>query len=326
MISAETGTSAHPRILVDDHYDHIESFGKAIGWEIDFRQIDPGPLAAWVTAFGTDQITVFRVEFNRNFHQLGRPPKSLLTLGLPDVSSGALRWNGAETPPGVLINFNFEKELDCVNQSGRFGGYVLSMTAELMALSGRLGGINENILRSMAGCRFWSPETGQHERLRQMLNLLTKVARSEGDDGLRRWNKVFNIDVPVLLAQIVAGEAYTPDVRTPRFRSGALHRAIEVLGNYDQMPENVESLCQMACCSWDTLKRAFKEEFGLSPKSYMKSRRLAAVQAELVRSGRGAVISDVANRWGFWHMGSFAAAYRMQFGELPSETLKKLQT
>jgi hypothetical protein len=32
---------------------------------------------------------------------------------------------------------------------------------------------------------------------------------------------------------------------------------------------------------------------------------------------------DVANRWGFWHMGQFAADYKRQFGELPSATLKR---
>jgi AraC family ethanolamine operon transcriptional activator len=38
-------------------------------------------------------------------------------------------------------------------------------------------------------------------------------------------------------------------------------------------------------------------------------------------SGASSRIADVANRWGFWHMGQFAADYRRQFGELPSETV-----
>jgi AraC family ethanolamine operon transcriptional activator len=35
----------------------------------------------------------------------------------------------------------------------------------------------------------------------------------------------------------------------------------------------------------------------------------------------GKRISDVANDWGFWHMGQFAADYKKLFGELPSEIL-----
>ena len=46
---------------------------------------------------------------------------------------------------------------------------------------------------------------------------------------------------------------------------------------------------------------------------------------ELLAGSADTRISDVANRWGFWHMGSFAADYRKQFGELPSETLRSVK-
>jgi hypothetical protein len=36
-------------------------------------------------------------------------------------------------------------------------------------------------------------------------------------------------------------------------------------------------------------------------------------------------VSDVANSWGFWHMGQFAADYRAMFGELSSSTLNRRQ-
>jgi transcriptional regulator GlxA family with amidase domain len=32
---------------------------------------------------------------------------------------------------------------------------------------------------------------------------------------------------------------------------------------------------------------------------------------------------DVANAWGFWHMGQFARNYKRQFGELPSERYRR---
>ena len=34
-------------------------------------------------------------------------------------------------------------------------------------------------------------------------------------------------------------------------------------------------------------------------------------------------VTDVANEWGFWHLGQFAADYRRHFGELPSETFER---
>jgi AraC family ethanolamine operon transcriptional activator len=37
-------------------------------------------------------------------------------------------------------------------------------------------------------------------------------------------------------------------------------------------------------------------------------------------------ILEIANQWGFQHMSSFAADYKKQFGELPSETLKRFDS
>ena len=34
-----------------------------------------------------------------------------------------------------------------------------------------------------------------------------------------------------------------------------------------------------------------------------------------------ASVTDIANNWGFWHLGDFARNYRREFDELPSETL-----
>ncbi|MFD2500918.1 hypothetical protein ACFSTI_21320 [Rhizorhabdus histidinilytica] len=35
-------------------------------------------------------------------------------------------------------------------------------------------------------------------------------------------------------------------------------------------------------------------------------------------------MTEIACRWGFYQFGRFAAQYRRLFGELPSETLRKL--
>ena len=61
----------------------------------------------------------------------------------------------------------------------------------------------------------------------------------------------------------------------------------------------------------------------MSPRAYLAAMRLDGVRRELVPTDPPAKVADVANRWGFWHMGQLAADYRKQFGELPSETLRR---
>ena len=109
-----------PTLIHDGQYSHIQHFGEAIGWDLDFRQIDTGPLESRVTTFGAEAFRITRLEFNRAFHQLGQPPAGVLSLGLPDPSSNLLRWNGRETASSVLINFNCATHLDVVNSPGVF--------------------------------------------------------------------------------------------------------------------------------------------------------------------------------------------------------------
>jgi len=313
-----------PVVMVNEEYEDAESFGRGIGWDLDFRQLEQGSLRASVLSFGHAGIMVFRVEFNRSFHQLGRPTAGYRTFGLPDIESGVLRWNSAETKPGVLINFNFEKMLDCVNPLGQFGGFVLCFSEQVLYDSCDEPGFGADTLEEIQRHQFWDPVEGQHERLREILNSLVIVATQEGNEGLKRWSKVFNYDLPHSLLSIIAGESSQAKLTIPKFRAAALNRALEVLSSYEQIPVNVEALCKMSGTSWATLQRAFKDEFQVAPKAYMKSRRLAAVQTELIRQGSTAVISDIANHWGFWHMGGFASDYKKQSGELPSQTLLRL--
>jgi AraC-like DNA-binding protein len=74
------------------------------------------------------------------------------------------------------------------------------------------------------------------------------------------------------------------------------------------------------------LRYAFLERFGVSPKAYLLAVRLNGVRKELRAADPVCTVIDVANIWGFWHMGQFAADYRRLFGNFPSKRLGVLPT
>jgi AraC-like DNA-binding protein len=83
-------------------------------------------------------------------------------------------------------------------------------------------------------------------------------------------------------------------------------------------------LCRIARAGERTLDNAFMERFGLSPALYMKIQRLNGARHDLSREHEPSMsITDVANKWGFWHLGQFARDYRSWFCELPSATYKR---
>ena len=103
-----------------------------------------------------------------------------------------------------------------------------------------------------------------------------------------------------------------------------LQRALDYIEANAHKPITVLELSKVSGAGVRTLEYAFRDYFDVTPKTYLKSRRLIAVRRELRRSpNTDALIHEVAGRWGFWHMGQFAADYRSFFGELPSETMKK---
>ena len=89
-------------------------------------------------------------------------------------------------------------------------------------------------------------------------------------------------------------------------------------------PISIRSLCDEVGVGWTTLIHAFREHFGVTPKAYLRARQLNGAHRDLLEATSETVIADVANRWGFWHMGQFAADYGRLFGELPSDTRRRV--
>lgn len=84
----------------------------------------------------------------------------------------------------------------------------------------------------------------------------------------------------------------------------------------------VGDLCKAAGVSERTLEYAFREVMGMTPVAFLIQLRLHRVRQALLAAGSGStLVSTMALRWGFWHFGEFAQAYRRCFGELPSDTL-----
>ncbi|GAB1644699.1 AraC family transcriptional regulator [Krasilnikovia sp. MM14-A1259] len=107
-------------------------------------------------------------------------------------------------------------------------------------------------------------------------------------------------------------------------RPGPVRRAVEVIHADPARPFTLTTLARVARVSARALQHGFHEQIGTSPMSYLRSVRLAHAHDELraadpTRTG----VRSVAHRWGFAHLGRFAAYYREVYGCAPSETLHR---
>ena len=130
-------------------------------------------------------------------------------------------------------------------------------------------------------------------------------------------------ELPKLLLKSLVSGQMSCRRRSSAVRNRAARQALALIAEASDAPLTVREVCRSVGVSERTLRYAFREQLGVTPKQYLQLVRLGGVRRDLQLAAPGVKIADVANRWGFWHMGQFAADYRRQFGELPSETLTR---
>jgi transcriptional regulator GlxA family with amidase domain len=87
-------------------------------------------------------------------------------------------------------------------------------------------------------------------------------------------------------------------------------------------PLTLSEVAEATGISVRSLQYGFRRFRNTTPLAYLREIRLEAAQAELSSPVNILSIKDVALKWGFTHMGHFAARYRAAYGEMPSETAR----
>ena len=107
----------------------------------------------------------------------------------------------------------------------------------------------------------------------------------------------------------------------------ALPRDVRAAINYMRRnigkPLGVDDLVVATGARERTLRKHFLRFLGLAPLSFFLRLRLAAARDALLVPSSVSV-SEVADQFGFVHLGRFASNYRRHFGELPSATRRRV--
>jgi AraC family ethanolamine operon transcriptional activator len=106
-------------------------------------------------------------------------------------------------------------------------------------------------------------------------------------------------------------------------RARVARAVLQLLNDRLDEPPSINELCAAVGAKERTLHLSCVEAFGRPPAALLAELRLNAVHRALLYPAKETSVSRVAALYGFNHFGRFAAAYRRQFGELPSVTLAK---
>ncbi|MCW2722524.1 MAG: transcriptional regulator, AraC family [Pseudonocardia sp.] len=107
-------------------------------------------------------------------------------------------------------------------------------------------------------------------------------------------------------------------------RSRAVRQVVDLVQASPEEPYSAGDLAAHAGVSLRALQAGFGRELGMSPMTYLQDVRMARAHGDLVDADPDRTTTTaIAHRWGFGHLGRFAAAYRRRYGIAPSETLRR---
>lgn len=105
---------------------------------------------------------------------------------------------------------------------------------------------------------------------------------------------------------------------------GFVIRAEEFMSSQAHEPLTVSRIATHVGVSIRSLYAGFQRYRGRSPMEHLRSIRLERARADLIHpNDTESSVTEIALRWGFGHLGQFAADYRRRFGELPSQSLRR---
>jgi AraC-like DNA-binding protein len=103
-------------------------------------------------------------------------------------------------------------------------------------------------------------------------------------------------------------------------RPRIVKHAIDAMHAHPEHPYTTATLASLAGTSERTLQEGFRRHVGVTPMAYLRQVRLARAHDDLL-AARVSTVAEAAHRWGFTHLGRFAAIYRARYGVTPTTTL-----
>jgi len=178
--------------------------------------------------------------------------------------------------------------------------------------------------RSVNGHLAFDRHLEPHRTWRDVLSLLVHQANS-ADELLSHPLTIEHLQQLLIEGLLLSQRHSHSHILAEGRRAGptVVGRAIEVMREHPEFPWSIAMLAREVAVSARALHRAFDHADLPPPMTYLRELRLQRVHDELAHADPSAVtVASIARRFGFVHLGRFAAQYRRQFGYGPADTLR----
>ena len=273
------------------------------------------------------QVRLHRLRLSAVEEQLSRiafvaVPTDLILVSLPIGNRPAPIWSGITLRGDEIMTLGPGERAHARTDGPSRSGSIWLPAQDLARYGRALTGAAFAI---PSAARSWRSPRAAGRELHQLHRAGTRMAESR-PETLVGAEAAHGLEQQLIHALIECLSAGSADEGTPAARR---HQDIVVRFEalFKSQPERnfrVAEICTALGVSEPTLRSLCAEHLGMSPTSYLRLRRMSLVYRTLWRGDPDAAsVSEAARRYGFRHLGRFAASYRALFGELPSATLRR---
>jgi AraC-like DNA-binding protein len=272
---------------------------------LNYVQTSPGPLGGDIHRVFTRRVDVRETSFGADV--ILTTVGSFDRFGVGALLVGGTWMNGAQlennnigvvasSTPGTVIRFSGQARWCNTTIDSAFFSSVASTHGYALPA---------------ADCSQQIPQEVQASLVRWM----SRVARTRVTTQIS--DAQFEDSVALSLLRVLN---FSRSFRTPppNLRKEIVRQCIDYMRAHYSTDLTITEVCSVVDASERTVRYAFVEVLGMTPKQYLENYRLHQVK-QIIYSGEANSIAEAASACGFRHLGRFAQSFRQAFGMLPSE-------
>lgn len=300
-------------------FDEFEQATK--GWDLNIKKLDRGNYSGGLLQILNEKIIISDVNIGSKLEMNGAPMLGYKSFGVPKINVAPFYWRYNDLSDKTIQIYRPGSELFMINkyEMGAIDvaieeGHFNNLCSEL-----KYGNVQNIILKN----EFIKCDLNLLRELQNRLAQLSIMVRKMEPKNHHFFNNEVNYEIPILLIKTLASVNPISKIDDSFARTKAIKKVFELVEESPLEFHSLSKLSKATNVSERTLQYSFKEKFGISPTRFVKNIKLNIVYRALKkRPSNDVAINDIANQYGFWHMGQFAKDYKLMFGELPSETIK----
>lgn len=293
-------------------------------WDLYLNKLNRGKeFYAKVDLLSADNFIVNRTDFGGVLEQSGAPPVAMRTFMVPANDEQHLFWRNNEVTGNSIGLFPKGAELGATTKPG-FKIYVISVPDQYLIDVARRIGLDWTAIERSDFKDHLVVDDKTKIEFRSILIQFYGL-KDLGLD-IHQQNMAFSALKHKLMNLLIINflqfqQSYQPDLSN---RLRIFKQFKEYINSHPTASFSSSDICAYTGASERTLQYAIKDYTQLTPNQYAKALKLNMVKEKLLKRDRDPIkINQLAIEHGFWHTPQFASDYRMQFGELPSETLRR---